>query len=91
MSTVYEILFSLPRRRVFAGVRIYLNLDICCVRGVNSLRRGSRRASFLWEGANPLSLATLASSPEEGAFCVCRFAPIKLPLSGELAKPSGFD
>ena len=33
-------------------VRGYLNLDICCVRGVNSLSRGLRRASSLWEGAS---------------------------------------
>ena len=44
-------------------VRGSLNLDICCVRGVNSLSRGLRRASSLWEGANPLSLASLARFP----------------------------
>ena len=33
-------------------------------------------------GKYPLSLASLASSPEGGAFCICRFAPTKLPLRG---------
>ena len=34
LSTVYGILFSLPRRRSFAGCGGHLNLDICCVRRV---------------------------------------------------------
>ena len=43
--------FPAPAAR-FCRVRGYLNLDICCVDGVNSLRRGLRRASSLWEGAS---------------------------------------
>ena len=51
--------------------------------GANSLRRGLRRASSLGEGANPLSLAALASSPEGGAFgnaASFAFMPEALPL-----------
>lgn len=49
--------FPAPAAR-FCRVRGHLNLDICCVAGVNSLRRGLRRASFLWEGF-PLYFAFL--------------------------------
>ena len=43
--------FPAPAAR-FCRVRSHLNLDRCCVDGVNSLSRGLRRASSLWEGAS---------------------------------------
>ena len=60
--------------------------------GVNSLRRGLRRASSLWEGANPLSqsLTALPAPPKGGAFlhlsvCADKAPPERkdFPRSGE--------
>ena len=51
VDSLRNLRFPAPAAR-FCRVRGYLNLDICCVAGVNSLRRGLRRASSLWEGAS---------------------------------------
>ena len=53
--------FPAPAAR-FCRVREHLNLDICCASGINSLRRGLRRASSLWEGF-PIILLFYTFSP----------------------------
>ena len=40
---------------------------------------------------NPLRLTAFASSPEGGAFCIFRSAPIKLPLRGKTSPAPGED
>ncbi len=54
--------FPCPGGAVLPGAGANLNLDICCVSGVSSLRRGLRRASSLWEGF-PLFLPFYTFSP----------------------------
>ena len=69
LSTVYGILFSLPRRRSFAGCGGHLNLDICCV-GRRKLPQTRLAPRQLPRGGSQPSQSKpdgFDSSPEGGA------------------------
>ena len=69
LSTVYGILFSLPRRRSFAGCGGHLNLDICCVgrRKLPQTRLAPRQLPLGGSQPSQSKPDGFDSSPEGGA------------------------
>ena len=80
-----NLLFPAPAAR-FCRVRGYLNLDICCVDGVNFLEKGSPSQALPRQLSQRESQAVKFSAKVLGAKRNFPAVDLALPL-GELAKP----